>query len=421
MFKKYVMKNGVRIILSPIKDSQAVTILIIIAVGSRYETKDINGISHLLEHEFFKGTKKRSDKALIIKELDAVGGMYNAFTGKEVMGFWVKVEKSHLRLAVDILSDMLFNSSFKASGIVKEKKVITEEINMREDDPQTLIGDLWEEILYKGESIGWPIAGTYKSLKSISRKNIIDYFKQHFTAGNIVISLAGGIEEKKDLKTIEDSFRNFKSDRTEANHSESKSQTTPIVFIRNKKTAQSHLVLGVRAFPLSHPDRYPLAVISAILGSGLSCRLFTEVREKRGLAYYIYTSLGDYTDRGYLAASAGVDNKRVGEAVKTILKEFKKLKTEKVTPKELSKAKDGIRGKMLLNLETSDQWASFTAEQEILENRIMTIRELCDRIGEVSQHDILRVAKTIFAPERLNLAAIGPDLSKKELEKILII
>jgi len=421
MFKKYVMKNGLRVIMSPIKESEAVTILIIIAVGSRYEKEEINGISHLLEHEFFKGTKKRPNKTLIIKELDAVGGMYNAFTGKEVMGFWIKVGKSHLDLAVNILSDMLFNSSFKASGIVKEKKVIAEEINMREDDPQTLVSDLWEEMLYRGEAIGRPIAGTIKSLKKISRRDIVEYFDKYFVGGNVVISLAGGISEKSDLKIISKHFGGFRNEKTTINHSQGSQQVAPSIFMKDKKTAQSHLVVGVRTFPLSHPDRYVLAVLSAIMGSGLSSRLFTEVREKRGLAYYIYTSIGNYTDRGYFVASAGVDNKRVNEAVKTIIGEFSKIARKKVPLKELTKAKNGIKGKIFLNLETSDQWASFTAEQEILENKIITAKRLCEKIESVTQGDVLRVAKTIFTSDRLNLAVIGSGLVKEELEKILVI
>lgn len=419
MFKKTTFPNDLRVITFPIKATGAVTLLVLVGTGSKYETKEINGISHLLEHMAFKGTKKRPHTLDIAKELDRVGGIYNAFTGKEYTGFWIKIDKAHLDLACDVLSDMLFYSLFKEEEVEKEKRVIAEEINMLKDDPQSYIGELWEELLYGDQPAGWMISGTKETVKRISPKALTVYLKKQFTGKNTVIVLAGNFKEKTALTKIKKYFAAFSKRKPQDKEPTEEIQTRPRVLTHFKETDQTHLCLGVRAFNVFNPKRYALVVLSTLLGGIMSSRLFIEIREKRALAYYIGTSPQFYTDSGYLLTQAGVDNRRVKTAVAVILKEYKKLKEKKIPEEELKKAKENIKGKIYLGLETSDTWATFLATQEILREKISLPAKECAMINKVTAEDIREIAQEIFQPEKLNLALIGPFKDKKEFEKLL--
>lgn len=419
MFHKTILENSLRIVTFPMRNTQAITLLILVGAGSKYERKEINGISHLIEHMAFRGTKRRPKTLDIAKELDRVGGFYNAFTGKELMGFWVKVDAKHFDLSCDILSDMIFNPLFKKEEIEKEKKAIVEEINMYLDTPQSYVLELWEKLLYDDQPAGWTIAGEKEIIKKISRKDILKFFKAQFTAKNIVISLAGNFNEREVILKIKKFFGKFKNNKTFTKKPVIEKQKKPEVLLQTKDTDQTHIALGVRAFDLFSSKKYPLAVLANLLGGIMSSRLFIEIREKRGMAYYIRTIPESYTDTGYLVTHAGIDNKRVKEAIKIILKEYKKLKEKKVPQEELQKAKDNIKGHIYLGLETSDSWAVYLGSQEILKNKISTPEEECKKIDKVNQIDILRISKEIFQPSRLNLALIGPFKEKNEFQKLL--
>lgn len=418
MFKKTTLENGLRVVTFPMENTKALTLLILIGAGSKYEKKEINGISHLIEHMAFRGTKKRPKTLDIVKELDRVGGFYNAFTSKELMGFWVKVDSKHFDLSCDVLSDMIFNSLFKEKEIEKEKRAIIEEINMYLDSPQNYVLDLWEKLLYGDQPAGWMTLGEKETIKGISRKNILDYLKLQFGAKNAVISLAGNFKEKEALIKFEKYFMKFKKIKTLSKKLVIEQQNSPQILLQTKETDQTHLALGARAFNLFSPKRYPLAVLSNILGGIMSSRLFLEIREKRGMAYYIRTVPEDYTDTGYLVTHAGINNKRVGEAIKIILKEYKSLKEKKVPKDELQKAKDNIKGRLYLNLETSDAWAVYLGSQEILKRKISTPEEESKKIDQVNQDDILKVAREIFQPKKINLALIGPFKDKEKFKQI---
>lgn len=419
MFKKITLKSGLRIVSVPLRNTRAITVLILVATGSKYETKEINGISHLLEHMAFKGTKKRPHTLDIVKELDKVGGLFNAFTGKEFMGFWVKVDARHFDLACDILSDMIFNSLFGVKEIQKEKRVIFEEINMMKDNPQSYVLDLWEKLLYGDQPAGWMISGEKKTVARISRKNILDHFKANFVAKNAVIAVAGNFEEDESITKIRRFFEKFQKAEPLLKKPTVELQKSPQVLLHFKETDQTHLCLGVRAFNLFSAKRYPLAVLSGVLGGIMSSRLFIEIREKRGLAYYIRTLPEDYTDTGYLVTHAGIDNKRVFEAIEIILKEYRNLKTKKVAIAELNKVKDNMKGRLDLSLETSDAWASFAGSQELLKGEILTPAQEREMIDKVTQNDILEVAQEIFQPSKLNLTLIGPFRDKKPFVGLL--
>ena len=417
MFKKIELNNGLRIVAVPSKNTQAVTVLVLVKVGSKYETKDISGISHFLEHMLFKGTKNRPNSLAIAEELDKIGGEYNAFTGEEYTGYYAKVEASSLDLALDWVSDIFLNSTLPEKEINKEQGVIIEEINMYFDNPMAHVQNLWKQVLYGDQPAGWDIAGTKETVKSISRKELVNYRKNFYTANQTIVCVAGNIDEKI-VEKVKQYFFNIQKSKEIYKEKVIDTQDNYKSLIFNKKTDQTHLCLGVRGYNLFHKDKYVLQVLSTLLGGMMSSRLFVEVREKLGLAYYV-TCMTDFNpDTGFLMARAGVDNTKVDKAITAILNEFKKLTTEKVGVKELQKAKDYIKGKTALSLEPSDALASFYGMQELLQGEILETKEIFKKIDKVTVDDILRVAKDIFTKDKLNLALVGP-FKQDEFEKPL--
>ncbi len=419
MFKKQILKNGIRLITAPLKNSKTVTVLALFGAGSKYENKKNSGISHFVEHMMFKGTKKRPNTLAISRELDRVGASYNAGTSTEKTYYWVKSDSKHFDLGLDVLSDMLFNSKFEEKEIEKEKGVIVEEINMRADNPQSLVNELFDKLLYGDQPAGWAVTGTKETVRALKRKDFIDYFNGHYVAENAVVAVAGNFEEGKIISKIENYFFKIKKTNPAGKKKVLEKQSKPESLIYFKETDQTHLILGVRAYDIFDKRKYALTVLNLILGGNMSSRLFINVREKKGLAYYVYSNIDDSTDTGCLSASAGVDNGRAELAVSAVLKELAKIKEKGVTAKELREAKEGIEGSANIAFETSSQIASFFGHQEILENKIMTPEQILEKIKAVSREDILAVARDILRPEKLNLAVIGPHKNKTKFEKLL--
>jgi len=418
MFKKTVLKNGLRIITVPQKGTQAVTVLVLAGTGSKYERKEISGISHLLEHLLFKGTKKRPDQVSISKPLDAVGGMYNAFTGEDYTGYYAKVDGSYFNLALDVMSDIYLNSKLEEKEIQKEKGVVLEEINMYYDHPSSYVQSLWTRVLYGDQPAGWDIAGTKESVLGIKRKQLLDYIKTQYTAGNTIVCMAGNIPKNAEAR-VKKAFSKISTRKVVEKTPVVDEQDNPHCLVNYKDTDQTHFCLGVRGYDVFHPDKITLEVLGLILGGMMSSRLFIEVREKLSLAYYVRTSVSSDADAGFLVTSAGVDNTRVDKAIIAILKEYKKISEEKISPAELKKAKDHFKGKMALLFEASDAQASFYGVQELLEKKILTPKEIYVKINKVSINDILRVSKDVFKTEKLNLALIGPFKDKTNFQKLL--
>jgi len=419
MFRKTILKNGLRIITVPQKNIQAVTVLVLVGTGSKYERKEDSGISHFLEHMFFKGTRKRPSTMAIAEPLDKVGGIYNAFTGEEYTGYFAKVDSSHWEMALDWASDIYFNSLLPEKEIQKEKGVIIEEINMYQDHPMSYIGILWSKLLYGDQPAGWPVLGTKESVSKISRQELISYMKNQYVAQNTIVCLAGKIDSIPSIRKIRKYFSEIKTARPLKKPKIIERQIKPELLLQERKTDQTHIYLGVRTFNIFHPQRYALEILATILGGMMSSRLFIEVRVKKGIAYYINTNDDSDPDVGYLVTQAGVDNQRADEAISIILKEYKKLAGKKVPREELRKAKDNLKGKMALLLESSDAQASFYGAQELLEKRILTPKEIYQKIDKVNRNDILKVAREIFRPEKLNLALIGPFKDKEKFQKLL--
>ncbi len=419
MFKKTTLKNGLRIITIPQKGTQAVTILVLVGTGSKYERKEISGISHFLEHIYFKGTKKRPSTIAVSETLDKIGGIYNAFTSEDFTGYFAKVSASQFEIALDWVSDICLNSLLPKKEIEKERGVIIEEINMFLDTPIIYIGELWKKILYGDQPAGWDIAGTKESVAKISREQILNYMQSQYVAQNTIICVAGKISPTKTIDKIKNYFSKIKTNKPKAKFPVVERQNEPGLLLSTKKTDQTHLALGVRTYNLFHPQRYTLELLEIILGGMMSSRLFIEIREKLGIAYYIKTSADSNPDTGYLVTQAGVDNKKIDKAILTILKEYKKISQKKISNSELKKIKENLKGKLALTLESSDAKAVFYASQELLEKKILTPKEIFAKIDKITASDILKVAKDIFRPEKLNLALIGPFKDKEKFKKLL--
>jgi predicted Zn-dependent peptidase len=418
-YKKHTLKNGLRMITAPMQDTQTATVVVMVGVGSRYEKESEAGLSHFIEHMFFKGTKKRPTTLDISEELDAIGGEFNAFTSKDATAYFAKADSKHIEKALDVISDMYLNSKIDPEEIEKEKGTIIQEINMKEDSPMGDVGDVFEKMLYKKNPLGRYVIGYKKTVAAFKRKNFIDYMNRFYVANDVVVCVAGKFNEKEILKKIKTYFQGMKKGKKPPIKRITEKQVNPEVEIKFKKTDQTHFVLGNRAYAENHKDRFVLALLSIILGGNMSSRLFIEIREKRGLAYYVKTNVDNYQDCGYLATQAGVEHKNLALAVQTILQEYKKITLEKVSEKELQKAKDFIKGKSVMGLESSDEVAMFFVGQAIKKRKIMTIQEIFTCIDKVTVSDILRVAKDIFRSNKLNLAVVGPYKSKKDLEKLL--
>lgn len=411
--------NGLRFISVPMENSSSITVLVMVGTGSRYETKDINGISHFLEHMMFKGTAKRPGAMDISHELDEIGADYNAFTSKEYTGYYVKTAPEHMNIALDVISDIFQNSKLDGAEIDKERGVITEEINMYRDDPRRHIGDLFETLLFGDQPLGWEVAGEKEIITSLPREKFVEYFNTRYFAENTVIAVAGKFDDAMIEDKILKYFSNVRRHKGVSALPVKIAQNKPILKLTHKTTDQSHFILGFRAYDRFDDRIYALSLLSTVLGSGMSSRLFTEVREKRGLAYYVYSSVDTFADAGYFAAASGVDNARLEQALQVIMGEFKKLKTIPVPDKELEKAKKFIHGKTALGMETSDSWASFYADQELLKDSIMTVEERLAKIDKITSADMLAVAQDILKPENLNLAVIGPEKDETKLYKLL--
>lgn len=419
-FDYFQYPNGLKLITVPMHDRKTATVLVLVGTGSRYETKDINGISHFLEHMMFKGTAKRPGALDISQELDSIGADSNAFTSKEYTGYYARAASDHTDLLLDIISDIFQNSTLDAVEIEKEKGVIIEEINMYFDTPRRYVGDLFEGLLYGDQPLGWDIAGEKETIKSMKKEAFDSYFKSHYVAENTIIAVSGNIDSQEIYAKIPKYFNNIRHAQMPVHTEVVEVQQAIGLKIFNKKTDQTHLNFGVRAYNNSDPRIYALELMSIILGGNMSSRLFTELREKRGLAYSVSTSTTTFTDTGYLTTQIGVDNSRLSEALQVLLAEYKKIRDEKIPEVELKKAKDYNRGKLLMALDSPDFIASYMAEQQLLKKHILTPQEELDLYDKVTVEDIQRIAQDIFVPAKLNLALIGPyEEDNSEIQQIL--
>jgi predicted Zn-dependent peptidase len=416
-----LLDNGLPVVLVDTQSFPTVTTLILVGAGSRYETPENNGVAHFFEHMAFKGSLKYPDSYTISSKIEGLGGYFNAFTSKDHTGYWVKAPKHHFEEVIDVLSDMILHPLLLPEEIEREKGVIVEEINMYEDMPARKVSDIFDDILFKGHPLSYDIAGTPTSVRSFTRKTFTSYIDTHYHPRNAVVVVAGGLsgKEGKDEKSayldiIKKRFIDWKPRTQHVYESFVDTQKKKEVMIKYKKTEQAHFSLGFKAFPFSDPRRYALTLLSTILGGGMSSRLFMEVREKRGLCYYISTGRELYADTGYMVTQAGVTNNlsKLEEAVKATLDQHTEMAKGNITDEEIVRAKEMLKGRLLLSLEDSYDVASFVGNRYLLEEHIVYPEQVVEKIEAVTKSDIVAVAKELFVPEKLNIAVIGPFKGK---------
>ena len=418
-YKKTTLKNGLRILTVPMEGTQTATVMVMVGVGSRYESEKQAGLSHFIEHMFFKGTHERPTAQSISEELDGIGGEFNAFTSKDKTAYYAKVDGRHVGKALDVIADIFLNSKLEQVEIDRERGPILQELSMYEDDPRRSVGEEFEKLLYGEHQMGRNIVGYKETIKQFARQDFVAYLKKHYVANETVICISGKFDEKEILKQLQQHFGGFEKGAQAKFKKVSDRQVAPGVHLKFKKTDQTHLILGARAYHQNHKDRWALSLLSVILGGNMSSRLFIEVRERRGLAYFVSTSVDTYQDCGYIGTQAGIEHKKLSQAIEVILNEYKKIATEKVFEKELQKAKDYVRGRSVMGFEASDDVAMFFIDQEMHKEKILSPKEVFARIDAVTTKDILRVAKNIFKKEKINLAIVGPHKNDKQIAELM--
>jgi len=416
-FERHTLANGLRVLTASMPHAQSVSCFVMLAAGSRYETSETNGIAHFSEHMFFKGTERRPTARDISAEIDAVGGEFNAFTGKEYTAYYVRCATEFRDVALDVLVDMLRHAKFDPEEIEREKGVILEEMNMYVDTPRDYISLVYDELVYGDQPIGWSILGTKDTIQAASRDTFRDYVGHWYTPERIVVGLAGNLGENA-VKKVEELLGDLPPSTTGTPAKAQFSQNGR-VRVHEKVSDQAHLCLGVAGYPIQHPDRYVLELLRTVLGGGMSSRLFTEVRERRGLAYYVFAANQGYTDSGTLYTQAGVDLKRVEEAVTTILAELRKIAAEPVPPDELEKARSYAKGRFVLSLESPQGTNMFGLRREVLEGQATEPSEVLAELDKVTAEDVQRVGQDIMRDEAFRLALIGPFDGDERFKNLL--
>jgi predicted Zn-dependent peptidase len=417
-YDRRTLDNGLRVLTANVDQAQSVTCMIMLAAGSRYETRDTSGIAHFAEHMFFKGTENRPTAKEIAGEIDSMGAEFNAFTGKEYTGYYVKCAAEHRDAALDVLADMLRHSKFDSEEIDREKGVIIEEMNMYFDTPRDYIGGLYEELLYGDQPLGWDIIGTKDTIRGATRDTFLGYLGHWYKPARIVVGIGGKIGDD-----VHDRIAELLGDMRPAQTGDYPPlQDVPAngrVKLFTKQSDQAHICLGVPSYPLTHPDRYALQLLATILGGGMSSRLFSEVRERRGLAYYVFGTNSSYTDAGSLYAQAGVDITRIDEAVSTVARELKKVADESIPAEELEKARNFTKGRFVLQLESPQGLIMFGLRREVLENAFIDPEDVLKALDAVTVDDVQRVAQNLIDEKRLRLALIGPFDDADRFDKLL--
>jgi len=410
------LKNGLRIVLVD-TGSLSLTTLLLVGAGSRYETEKNNGIAHFFEHMAFKGSKKYPSSFIISSAIEGLGGIFNAFTSKDHTGYWIKSTDEHFSTSIDVISDMVLNPILSPDEINRERGVITEEINMYEDMPQRRVGELYENLLYKGNPLGFDTIGTKKVIDSIKKQDFLDYINSLYDPANSVLAVSGGIKDRsKIISAVEEKFFQWKNTGRKKYIKISEKQGKLSMMVKSKDTEQAHFCLGFRTFSFNDKRKYVQNVLSVILGGGMSSRLFINVRERKGLCYYISTGSEFYDDCGYFVTQAGVakDVDKVNLAIKAVIEEHMGILSGNIKPEELVRAKELIKGRLMLSFEDTSNVANFFANKLLLQGQLMTPQAILKKIDEVTINDIVDLAKEFFSLKKLNMALIGP-LEKDEI------
>lgn len=411
-FKLKKLKSGIRVMVIPMPSLASATTTVWVKTGSRNEDQNVNGISHFLEHMVFKGGKKRPTAREISTAVDSIGGEFNAATSKDWTNFYIKSAVENIETAFDVLSDMVLSPILDKDEIEREKGTIVEEINMYEDTPMYRIGDVFEQLIFEGSKLGWDIAGVEKTVRSITREDFVKYRQTHYYPENIIITVAGNVKESQVDKLVEKYFGGLKATK-KSDFVQPKFEVNQNKFklkLHSKKKEQAHFILGFLTEGRGYKGRFAQSILSAIMGNGMSSRLFIEVRERRGLAYSVRSSVDRYDEVGYFSTYAGVDPTKAEEAVKIILDQCYGMSSGKypIAKAEFQKAKSFIKGHLALALEDTKDVSTFFGEQALFLEKPITPKEVYEQVEKVTIEQVLAEAKKIFVPEHLNLAIIGP-------------
>ena len=408
---KTVLPNGVRIVSEEIDHVRSISIGVWVQSGSRYEDRAINGAAHFIEHMLFKGTKNRSSFD-IASAIDSVGGMINAFTGKELTSFYIKIPDYHLTMAIDLLADIFINSRFDEDEISKEQSVILQEIKMVEDSPDDYIHDFFESVFWNGHPLGLPVLGTKDLITALNRETLLTFFNKRYKGDNLVLAAAGNLKHDEFVDLVNRSFGSIpgKSLKTQTNEPVISSKSA----VLKKDLEQVHVIIGTVAPSAISNKRYPSFILNAVLGGSMSSRLFQEIREKRGLAYAIHSYLNPYSDTGFLGVYAGTGEDRIQVVISLIFEELKRLCDNPLTEKEMIQAKELIKGNFLLSMESTDNRMIKLAKNEIFFGRFIPPEDIIASVDAVSAEDVRNLAFEIFNPENISLVAMGM-ISEKDI------
>lgn len=399
------LANGVKVLTERIPHVRSAAIGVWVDVGSRDEDDYQAGITHFIEHLMFKGTDRRSAKN-IAEELDAVGGQLNAFTTKEYTCYYARVLDEHLPMALDLISDMLFNSRFEAADIDRERNVILEEIKMYEDAPDELVHDIFAGTIWHSHPLGRPVIGDQKTVRNFSRPDLLSFYHQYYTPGNIVVAAAGNLDRERVLELVNNTFGRLTGVKKERRYAVPEPNRR--VFCRPKDTEQVHVCLGTPGLPLDHEQIYVFQIINTILGGGLSSRLFQEIREQRGLVYSVFSYHSSYHDSGLFCVYAGLSKENVRAALELIVNELRDIQVHGVSPAELQRAKDQLKGNLLLSLENVSTRMSRLGKSQLYLGKVIPPDEIVRRVMAVSDDDIKELARAKLRPENFSLASVGP-------------
>jgi predicted Zn-dependent peptidase len=408
VFERRTLGNGLRVLAAPLDHAQSVACFIMLAAGSRYERAENRGIAHFAEHMFFKGTERRPTSRDLTTIVDGIGGEFNAFTSKEYTGYYVRCAAADRDTALDVLLDMLRHSKFDPEEIEREKGVILEEMNMYVDTPRDHIGTVYETLIFGDNPLGWETLGTKETIRGAKRETFLDYIDEWYTPERMVVGVSGKVGEGLDAMLEELLGDMSPNGERRPAAAEPHRDAGPHVGVHEKQADQAHLILGVPSYPVEHPDRYVLQLLSTVLGGSMSSRLFTEVRERRGLAYYVHGLNHSYTDAGTLYAQAGVDLNRIDEAIAVIVEQFELMASEPVPADELEKARSLAKGRFVLQTESPQGVIMFGLRREVLEGKALEPEEMLAALDTVTVEDVQRVAQDLISRDRVHLAVIGP-------------
>ena len=418
-FKKETLKNGVRLLTLPMSHLDSVAVIIGVSAGSRFEEPRTQGVAHFTEHMLFKGTKRRPNNRVIATELESKGASFNAFTGPDITAYYVRSAAKNLPWSLEILTDLVFNSKFDPKEIEKEKGVIIEELRMNHDNPQDWVEHLSLGMVFPNHPLGRLITGTEETIKGMKQSDFLSYLDGWYRSKNMVAIIAGNLSQKGALAKARELLAVLPKRSVGQPLAFTRKQKNSAVLVEERPTDQTHYILGIRGYHRSHPKREALELLVTVLGGGMSSRLFEEIREKRGLAYYVGAASYEFTDTGVVMVKAGVNSKKSAEAVKVTMGELARLKDQAVPEKELAKAKEMIRGHLLLGVESTGGAGMYALEQEVLEGKFETPEEKLKRIDAVAAKDLRQVAQDIFVAKNINLALIGPHKDSEIFRKLL--